>query len=489
MIRIKSGDFGATFVAQRQRIVQRVRSRWANLRRRIHPVQDWLGREFTEKRAEAYLVKKAEDRHKRDMGQLTPPGIKHYSPRRLASSEFIPGDNCRADRLEMAFMALDSEYSRGDLKSLLSPNLPKAIRTANALRAVVVCSAVLDPDSAEWLGGVTELAEAPWLGDRAISPYVKGRGDVCEEWGHEAVAMLDAACDVLGLPEVKRADSARNPAVQLLHAMNGLATVWMRSDLYREIGSRRVEESRRHYEIGERLMKKDPEEGRQWLSQQPYSSIPATYIQQLTEHLERGRECLAQAKSALRAGGARPLGNRDLEIGTEIQKAQRMISGLSLVLAMPGAKTETDAAEMERLHQWAADLRDQLAAAIELGRGATSSRRVKERPSTTTRKSATASRAKPRTRRSRKYDSSKLTPGERALWKWLHGRVGNADFIAQPDQLNTSAITIRAHVFQIRRTFGKKAILNRPGYGYFRPDAPPRWDSISPKRVRRVRTA
>lgn len=87
-----------------------------------------------------------------------------------------------------------------------------------------------------------------------------------------------------------------------------------------------------------------------------------------------------------------------------------------------------------------------------------------------------------------RFDLSKLTRGERAAWEWLRHRAGTAHHMAQPEALDTSAITIRGHVRQIRRTFGARAIGNKPGYGYYRPDAPPDWSTITAKRSRRVRT-
>lgn len=81
----------------------------------------------------------------------------------------------------------------------------------------------------------------------------------------------------------------------------------------------------------------------------------------------------------------------------------------------------------------------------------------------------------------------RVSPGARALWDYLDGQCKDALDLAKPDSLNTSAQTIREWVAEIRRlSDNKKAIDNRRGYGYFRPDKPPDWNSIKPKRQRRI---
>jgi hypothetical protein len=81
-----------------------------------------------------------------------------------------------------------------------------------------------------------------------------------------------------------------------------------------------------------------------------------------------------------------------------------------------------------------------------------------------------------------------LTPGQRALWEYLHGKCETAEQLAHPEKLDTSGPAIRGLVLDLRRIFGEQAISNRRGFGYFRPDAPPDWSGVRPvKRKRAVR--
>jgi hypothetical protein len=80
-----------------------------------------------------------------------------------------------------------------------------------------------------------------------------------------------------------------------------------------------------------------------------------------------------------------------------------------------------------------------------------------------------------------------LTPGEKSVWDCLHGRVLNAEALAKVEHANTSVQAVREHVSSIRLKRGVDAIKSRPGWGYWRPDAPPDWDHLTPKRKRRIR--
>jgi len=84
--------------------------------------------------------------------------------------------------------------------------------------------------------------------------------------------------------------------------------------------------------------------------------------------------------------------------------------------------------------------------------------------------------------------ADRLSPGATALWNHLPGRSGLAKQLAGPSYLNTTEATIRTQVAEIRRVIGKGSVLNKTGYGYFRPDNPPDWNSLKPTRKRHVRT-
>lgn len=79
----------------------------------------------------------------------------------------------------------------------------------------------------------------------------------------------------------------------------------------------------------------------------------------------------------------------------------------------------------------------------------------------------------------------RLPPGPLALWNGLAGDCGLAKDLAA--RFDTSEQTIREHVQKIQDISGDDDIIkNRPGFGYYRPDHPPDWSAIQPKRQRRI---
>lgn len=72
-----------------------------------------------------------------------------------------------------------------------------------------------------------------------------------------------------------------------------------------------------------------------------------------------------------------------------------------------------------------------------------------------------------------------------SIWDALSGVALTGPELAKRQASTETAI--RASVVEIRKRLGKTAIGHRRGYGYFRPDAPPGWESLKPKpRKKRV---
>ena len=69
----------------------------------------------------------------------------------------------------------------------------------------------------------------------------------------------------------------------------------------------------------------------------------------------------------------------------------------------------------------------------------------------------------------RSGSSMPMTNGQKAVWDALRGSCKSAKELAS--DANTSAVTVRQHVLDLRRA-GRKIPL-RSGRGYWRPDAPP----------------
>lgn len=69
----------------------------------------------------------------------------------------------------------------------------------------------------------------------------------------------------------------------------------------------------------------------------------------------------------------------------------------------------------------------------------------------------------------RSGSSMPMTDGQKAVWDALRGSCKSAKELAS--DANTSAVTVRQHIMDLRRA-GRKITL-RSGRGYWRPDAPP----------------
>lgn len=131
-----------------------------------------------------------------DLGDSTSP--RPPARRRKAASSISPKvTDTRASRLEWAVERFTGENAKGYPRRLLGNSHKRGQRETNALRAIVVAATVLDPDSQEWLGSITELAMCPWDSDSLTSSGIPGRVKVCELWGNEALELLREATAIL----------------------------------------------------------------------------------------------------------------------------------------------------------------------------------------------------------------------------------------------------------------------------------------------------
>lgn len=80
-----------------------------------------------------------------------------------------------------------------------------------------------------------------------------------------------------------------------------------------------------------------------------------------------------------------------------------------------------------------------------------------------------------------------LTASERIVWDALDGRAMQSPELATWPGLNTDPQVVREHVKNIRRKLEKESIATHRHFGYYRPEAPPDWDKLRPKRRRQVR--
>lgn len=78
-----------------------------------------------------------------------------------------------------------------------------------------------------------------------------------------------------------------------------------------------------------------------------------------------------------------------------------------------------------------------------------------------------------------------LTPRQSELWDALAGHCKDGDSLAR--QLTNKPQGIKQLVQGIRNKLGKSSVAVRNGFGYYRPDAPPNWNEVKPRKRRQVR--
>ena len=83
----------------------------------------------------------------------------------------------------------------------------------------------------------------------------------------------------------------------------------------------------------------------------------------------------------------------------------------------------------------------------------------------------------------------RLTYMENIVWEGLFKAALEASELASLKGFDSSAQAARQLVRKIKLNRGKDAIKRRNGFGYYRPDAPPNWDELKPKKRRTYRVS
>ncbi len=475
MPRIVDHAFDEAFARDRDSLLAVARARLPEHGSELPGVRGWLDKSFSESIVRATLKDESTHRRARDLGQPNPPVGRRTGtpPSRPEPAPEARGDALRADRLERALRCLHAKNEEPDLLRLLGPNLPRGQREVNALRAVVVSACILDPDAAEWLGDATDLAASPWVGDGTGLPRIKGRAEVCQGWGHEALAMLGEAAAVLGWRgagpgqreptigypgggiEIRAGDGGPwgDGASVVLAAGDG-GPGGKGGDLRVEAGkgysgpppALRLLDTRPSWRLNE-LPPDVTIDVLRVLDADGLIEVCAWYRQNETTDPRRPKP-LVPKRSNL--GWVSPVANPS-RLGTWDRLWE----------------------ESTREPEVAAEVR-----ITERGKAELAKQNLEKGTGESTRKTASAPTSPP---------PPALTPGEQAVWDALAGHAGSAMDLGRDARIATSEQTIREHVKSIRSKLGARAIDMRRGFGYFRPDAPPDWAKLKPKRQRRIR--
>ncbi|MCH8270110.1 MAG: hypothetical protein IH985_02730 [Planctomycetes bacterium] len=198
MPRIVNLNLEGLFALQRDSWVVAARQGLEAEKPQVSDVGAWLDLEFSETSVREYLEHRLRNLVMREQGTARASPLTPAEKAARRTSTEIPGDGLRADRLEWAFRALLSRNERTELDRLLGRILPRGELETNALRAVVVCGCIIDPDAREWLEEATPLAECVWWSDSKAVPRVKGRIEIVRVWRDDALRLFVEACEVLG---------------------------------------------------------------------------------------------------------------------------------------------------------------------------------------------------------------------------------------------------------------------------------------------------
>lgn len=186
----------ATFAQDRAAIISLARERAGGHVKQLREAARWLAKDFSEKSVRAKHAATLKLRQAQVRGSMSP------SEGKLVQVDWkkfeLPRGKILVHRLEAALFWLAGENRRDDMGRLLGPNMPEDQRLKNAMRCVVVCGCVLDPDAKAWLGKATDLADTSWTSTRKDD-----RAGVCQRWGAEALRLMREACACLGWVQVQ----------------------------------------------------------------------------------------------------------------------------------------------------------------------------------------------------------------------------------------------------------------------------------------------
>lgn len=197
MPRVAEFWFDERFSSKRDELIAIVRKHFAQAEQKLKAVGTWLKTEYSDEKIKKLLEQKRKSNRQKDAGQFSPPNGRTVVKSSSNVADFQL-DDLHIAALEQAFVALNHQNRHGDLLRLLGSNQPRKEKETNALRAIVVCSCIVDPDSSEWLSNVTPLANCSWNSHSSEFPKAKGRAAIARSWGHEALELLEEACIVLG---------------------------------------------------------------------------------------------------------------------------------------------------------------------------------------------------------------------------------------------------------------------------------------------------
>lgn len=175
MPRVAEFWFDERFSSQRDELIAIVRKHFSQEEPKLKAVGSWLKTEYPDEKIKKLLEQKRKLNRQKDAGQLSPTNGRAV----VKSASNVVGfqlDDLHIAALEQAFVALNHQNRHGDLLRLLGSNQPRNDKETNALRAIVVCACIVDPDSSEWLAHVTPLANCSWNGNASEFPKATGPG-------------------------------------------------------------------------------------------------------------------------------------------------------------------------------------------------------------------------------------------------------------------------------------------------------------------------
>lgn len=207
MPRLVDKSFPPAFAELRDSLLETVRSHASAVADELRTAGKRLDREYSDAGVRERLRHKAETLGRR-------------AGRSGASSTPIPlaVNHRRAERIAWAIAeSRGVATGDGDPENPMGRHLQRGEREGNALYFIVIAGLVLDPDVADWLDGATALARCPWVQSaskrttpkrkhRPLPPHLRGfqdRREVMGDWGHDALRLLQRACEVRNWCEAK----------------------------------------------------------------------------------------------------------------------------------------------------------------------------------------------------------------------------------------------------------------------------------------------
>lgn len=198
---IRPCTFDEAFAARRDACLAVARANAPAQRSQLAQVGTWLDATYSESALDKHQRTRARESARQlngqiDLGLLVPRSA-GGTPRGVRPARSRETNDPRARRLEWAASHMILENKVAGSRRPLGRSHTKETRAMNALRAIVVGAVVTDPAADEWLGSVTELAKCSWDCEADAFPRINGRVRVCEQWGAEALTLMEEAISIL----------------------------------------------------------------------------------------------------------------------------------------------------------------------------------------------------------------------------------------------------------------------------------------------------